>query len=131
MRLGQSFKATTKIWREHDKYIIMEDICEAKYHSCPSYREFLYDSGNALLKEETNHRYWGALKADCLNWLGLIHEGIRGRFRYQYERHGRDFQDAHFAPKPPGGFLYEGIEPNWEGVSDDFRHYVCKYYSWK
>lgn len=81
MKLQQTIDTSTnKQWQQR-KYYYMQDILECKAEQCPEYRNFLLNSANIPLKENTSNRFWGANGGR--NMLGKLHGYIRRQLQKQ------------------------------------------------
>lgn len=107
MNKGQAL-TTCQFWKNHDKFVVMEELMTAKYHYCWGFRKFLMiDSGDAILLENTAHKAWGGVKTrkndfSPENRLGKIQMRIRAASREEFRRFGPNFQSPLFNPVPIG-----------------------------
>ena len=62
---------------------VMRQLLRIKAQHCPQFRQFLINSGNRPLFENTRHPFWAqGMCGEGKNWLGLLLQEIRAGINY-------------------------------------------------
>ena len=108
MKAGQSLK-TTPLWKRV-KRDVMNELMISKHQFCVGYRNFLENSGDAHLREDTYGYFWGYkthknATEKSQNQLGKIHMERREWSRINLLQYGPAHPDPRFRP------ITEGVKP--------------------